>query len=379
MRVSDTTIKKIENVLDEILSKFSTSIYDEQNKQKFNGLIKDLCDTDEDAKEILLTLVVNDVFLFVKEKEFIKVEENTRSCLTSIGCELYVINKVLEILKIADSLKKIKRKKQLKKLRNWAIVLIVLAIPVVAYIFDYNSYYRTDSDVFIQGGEFSIGKNIFSVDNFFISKTEITISQYSRTMSDKPITNVSWYDAIKYCNELSKKTNLDCVYKIDSETGAVSADFSKNGYRLPTKAEWYRAAKGSSKTSIDKYAGAKENDSFSISDYCWFIENSEEQLHDVAKKKQTSNYLYDMSGNAAEWCWDYYWDWNDKIDDGVIKNPKGPEEGTYRSLCGGFYGNSKKYMNLINSQSKHKPDSGEIYCGFRVARSYVKMNKEGAK
>ena len=379
MIVSDTTIIVIENVINQILNKFTTSIYEEQNKIKFNSAIKDLCESEEEAKQILLTLVVNDVFLFVKEKEFIKVGENTRSCLNAIGCNEYVISKILEILKVSDSIKKLKKRKQLKKVRNWCIALAILSIPIALFIVDYNSYYRVSSDVFVPSGKFVIGENNFHVDPFFMSKNEITVLQYSNLMKDEPITNITWYDAVKFCNELSKKVNLDCVYSFDEETEKISADFSKNGYRLPTKIEWYHAAKGVSKSTNNIFSGSKDSADYFIGDYCWYIENSEGKLHDVGKKKQNSNGIYDMSGNASEWCWDYYWDWTEKIDDeSKLNNPKGPDEGIYRSICGGFYGNSKKYMNLIASQSKHKPNSGEIYCGFRVARSYKKINRKGA-
>lgn len=377
MNISDKSIIEIENVLNEILNQFSPSIYDEPNKKKFNGAIKDSCGSDEDAKEILLTLVVNDVFLFVKEKEFLKVEANTKSCLSAIGCDSYTINKVLEILKVADSLKKLKRRKQIKKIRNWAIAIIIFAIPIALYIRDYKSYYRTPNEILVSAGEFNIGENTFYVDKFFISKTEVTEFDFGKSSSKTPITNVSWYDAIKYCNELSERTNLESVYIINEETKTVSADFSKNGYRLPTKAEWYRAAKGSLKSSNDKYSGARDSDINSMSDYCWYIDNSNDRINAVAQKKPNYYNLYDMSGNVAEWCWDYYWDWNEKQDDNNINNPVGPAEGTYRSICGGFYGNSEYYINLINSQAKHRPESGELYYGFRVVRSYVKMNKLG--
>lgn len=385
MSLTDSSIKKIEIVLNDILTKFSTEIYNEPNKKKFNGAIKDLCGSDEDAKEILLTLVVNDVFLFVKEKEYLKVESNAQSCLKAIGCSDYEIGKVLEILKVAESIKKLQKRKKLRKLRNLGIVAVILIIPIVASIINYNSYYRTPKDVFVNSGTFKIGSNEYQLDKYFISSTEVTIEEYCSTMGisydssmkNLPITGISWLQAVLYCNELSKKVGLESVYKINQENNSVEADFTKNGYRLPTKTEWYWAAKGSSESDLDTYSGAKSGESNNIiySSYSWNIENSSGKLHDVASRKANSRKIYDMSGNACEWCWDYYWDWNEPKE-GIINNPTGPDNGVYRSICGGFYGNSSKYLNLIQSQTKLKPNSSEIYCGFRVARSYIKMNKK---
>ena len=162
---------------------------------------------------------------------------------------------------------------------------------------------------------------------------------------------MSWYEVINYCNELSKKNNLACVYDI-SEDGTVTADLTKPGYRLPTKKEWYWAARGAKKENPTNYSGAEKA---TVKNVAWYIENSSEKIQKVAQKESNRLGIYDMSGNVAEWCWD-------SIDD------------NYRIVCGGFYGNSEQYLELSKSITKHKPDTGEMYIGFRVARSFVKKN-----
>ena len=162
---------------------------------------------------------------------------------------------------------------------------------------------------------------------------------------------MSWYEVINYCNELSKKNNLACVYDI-SEDGTVTADLTKPGYRLPTKKEWYWAARGAKTENPTNYSGAEKA---TVINVAWYIENSSEKMQKVAQKESNRLGIYDMSGNVAEWCWD-------------------PIDDNYRIVCGGFYGNSEQYLELSKSITKHKPDTGEMYIGFRVARSFVKKN-----
>lgn len=229
--------------------------------------------------------------------------------------------------------------KSINKTKNLVslVLLVFLGIGIGFYILNYKSYYRTPNEVFINGK---------LVDhNFFISKTE------EHDEDGFPLVNMSWYDVINFCNELSKKNNLACVYEIN-EDGTITADFTKPGYRLPTEKEWYWAACGAKKENPTNYSGAEKT---TIENAAWYIENSSEKMQKVAQKESNRLGIYDMSGNVAEWCWD-------SIDD------------NYRIVCGGFYGNSEQYLELSKSITKHKPDTGEMYIGFRVARSFVKKN-----
>ena len=327
---------KIEQVLNDILV-VHKDIYLEKNKSIFNHEIRSNCIDNELARNILLTLVVNDVFLFINEKDYERAERNIYSCLEEFYLYQSDYVRLFEILKISEELKKIRRKQKINKARNFIIIISCLGLCVLAYVINYKSYFRNSNEIFIRSSK--------STNAFFISKFE------EHDLKGMPLVNMSWYEVINYCNELSKKNNLACVYTID-DMGNVFADLSMPGYRLPTKQEWLWAARRGNFNGHTAYSG---NERFSIENYAWYIENSEERMHKVAQKRSNLSGLYDMSGNVAEWCWDFM-------------------DTENRTICGGFYGSSKHYIDLYYSIQKHKPDSGEIYIGFRLARSYVRKN-----
>lgn len=238
-----------------------------------------------------------------------------------------------------------------------------------------------------------------SVSDFYISKFEITQELYKSIMNVyldcnpepsyfcqditdcekqemRPVERVTWFDALFFCNKLSEKEGLEQVYKIEgikrfSKDGAikeaeVTADFSKNGYRLPTNAEWTWAAAGGKKEKrIYKYSGSD-----SIDSVAWHIYNSNEMTHEAGLKKQNALGLYDMTGNVAEWCWDYIW--NEQFENKSYLDYKGPEEGKYRYIKGGcFVENSSGasfpcgvYEKLGGAENKRNYN-----IGFRVVRN----------
>ena len=136
-----------------------------------------------------------------------------------------------------------------------------------------------------------------------------------------PVYNISWYDAIAYCNKLSLKNNLEPVYSVNGVTNwlgldyadipttnnadwnAAVADYDKNGYRLPTEAEWEYLARGGSNWDSYRYSGSNSIDSVAWHNYNSAV-NGKSLMHEVKTKRANSLGLYDMSGSTWEWCSD---------------------------------------------------------------------------
>lgn len=153
--------------------------------------------------------------------------------------------------------------------------------------------------------------------NFWMDSTEITQHQYQALMnvnpsefsgSFLPVENVTWYDAALFCNARSQAEGLDTVYAYTSVTGTrgngcvlneCAAHLDRDGFRLPTEAEWEYTCRAGSLT--DYYWGNRID-----GDYLWYDFNSDFSTRAVAQKKPNDYGFYDMSGNVSEWCNDFY-------------------------------------------------------------------------
>ena len=204
---------------------------------------------------------------------------------------------------------------------------------------------------------------------FYMGKYEVTQAQYQAVMGtnpsnfsgkpNHPVEGVSWYDAVKFCNALSRKENRTPVY---NESTWV-ADWNVNGYRLPTEAEWEYACRANTTTRF--YWGDDLNYT-QIQDYAWYDGNNNPNgTKEVGLKKPNAWGLFDMSGNVWEWCWNWYgssYDINDSND------PHGNVSGSFRVRRGGGW----SYVSWYCRSAFHNtwwPDFTSNVVGFRMVSS----------
>ena len=239
-----------------------------------------------------------------------------------------------------------------------------------------------DDFILVEGGTFSMGSTSGDIDEkpvhsvtvngFYMSKYEVTFEQYDRFCNDTgiskpdddgwgrgtmPVMNVSWYDAVEYCNWLSEKEGLTPVYSGSGDN--ISCNFDANGYRLPTEAEWEYAAKGGNNHDSYTYSGSN-----TVGDVGWTKSNSGSETHPVGGKIPNSLGLYDMSGNVWEWCWDWY----DFYSDTSLVDPEGPESGDYRVLRGGSWSFITNFLRCAVRGGNY-PTFTLFDLGFRVVVS----------
>lgn len=134
-----------------------------------------------------------------------------------------------------------------------------------------------------------------AVSDFQLAPVPVTRRHYeSATGDDRPAVNVSWWDAVRFCNELSESEGLRPAYRIDGDT--IAWDRASDGYRLPSEAEWEYACRAG---TIGPRYGV-------LDDIAWYRDNAEERIHPVGSKEPNPWGLFDMLGNVWEWCFDIY-------------------------------------------------------------------------
>ena len=268
---------------------------------------------------------------------------------------------------------------------------------------DCNKTYTPASSIFVYGRSITI-------DDLFVCDHEVTQGEYERFCyygksptssagvgTDFPAYGINWYDAIVYCNLLSMQENLECCYTLKwTEDGVnkhgtdpknwpnivtksqneeikyygpgsrlstwsnIECDFTKEGYRLPTLAEWEYLARGANKENYN-YSGSNEQEEVAWSN------SDDKKSHQVKTKDPNTLGIYDMSGNVWEWCWDRA----GTID--ASTSLYGPVSGDQRVIRGGSYfigtctvGNS---YSLYPENRKNYANEYTYDYGFRVVRS----------
>lgn len=244
----------------------------------------------------------------------------------------------------------------------------------------------TSKFVLVEGGTYKMGSDKpvepheapvheVTVKSFYLAKTEVTFEELDKFCNEtkrdtsnsglwgrskQAAMNLTWLDAVAYCNWLSEKEKLSKCYLING-TEVKYLDTSK-GYRLPTEAEWEFAARGGNKSKGNFFAGSDV-----INEVAWFKGNSNDSPHLVAQKKPNELGLFDMTGNMWEWVWDWYA--GDYYKTSPNANPTGAETGNYRIMRGGAFYNDGTYANVYTRQNA-SPNFKQNSVGFRVARTY---------
>ncbi|MEI0602726.1 flavodoxin [Brachyspira alvinipulli] len=260
-----------------------------------------------------------------------------------------------------------------------------------------------DNLILLKGGSFMMGSpenevqrdkdevlHEVIINPFYISPYEVTQKEYQAVMGenpsyfkgeDLPVENITWYDAIEYCNRLSKSKGLKPVYTINGNT--VTWDRSANGYRLLTESEWEYAARAGTRTVFNSVNHITSDNANFEGSYPYLIEENYVNPHNPNVK--TSRYrgktikvdslspnqfgLYNMHGNVSEWCFDYYGEY----DTANKNNPAGASNGYLRVSRGGSYIDFAKHLRAAY-RSACNPLSTDRNTGFRIARNANAIN-----
>lgn len=319
---------------------------------------------------------------------------------------------------------------------NWSCLSSLAVTNSPCAIFDTNSapgrFYRAlvapASLALAPAGTFAMGDTFgdlapdelpvhtVSVSAFYIERTEVTKALWDIVRSwatnngynfsanagfskaiTYPATMVNWYDAVKWCNARSEMEGLTpCYFTNNSQTGVYRAgqitisnsfvNWTANGYRLPTEAEWEKAARGGAAghrfpwTDTNVITHSRAN---YYSTNTWAYDVSPTRGYNPLFTNGPAPYLspcgyfatngfglYDMSGNVWEWCWDYYdanWYTNAAA---VLADTTGPAPGsnvTQRVLRGGSWDSPAPDARCANRDSK-SPSTSVNETGFRCVR-----------
>ena len=228
--------------------------------------------------------------------------------------------------------------------------------------------------VHVKGGTFKMGNERYYdggparkvyLNDYYIGKYEVTQAEWDFVMDSNgccfsgdslPVENVSWVQAVEFCNRLSEIEGLQQCYRINGDK--VTCDFSADGYRLPTEAEWeYAAAVGK------KRSDSEQETADALKNLFRFGKCLCDGPVNIGCTLPNELGIYDMSGNVYEWCWDWYGLYPDSSE----SDPSGPKSGRLRVARGGSWLSSEENC-APNFRNMFEPARNYSFVGFRVVK-----------
>lgn len=257
---------------------------------------------------------------------------------------------------------------------------------------------KPENFVLVKGGTFLMGspedeawrsddetQHTVTVSDFYMSRYELTQAEYEKVTgnnpssfsgADLPVENISWLEAVAYCNARSEQEGLTAVYTIDGEN--VSWNRSADGYRLPTEAEWEYACRAGTTTPFYMEVSPSADEANYYGHYPYMIEENYFSQGDLevqpGEYRQTTVSvgsfeanplgLYDMHGNVGEWTWDAYGAYGTEEQ----TDPTGSATGTRRVYRGGGWNDFAKNMRSAYRATLEQ-NKGSFNLGIRLVRN----------
>ena len=255
-----------------------------------------------------------------------------------------------------------------------------------------------DGFIRIQGGTFMMGspesenwrsndevQHTVTVSGFYMGQYEVTQKEYEQITgqnpssfsgNDLPVENVTWLDAVYYCNARSRAEGLAPAYTVEEQN--ITWDRGADGYRLPTEAEWEYACRAGTLTPFNTETSISAEEANYYGYYPYMIEDNYFSQGNLDTKpgeyRQTTVSvgsfspnafgLYDMHGNVGEWVWDHY----GAYDTGEQTDPSGPADGTLKVYRGGGWNDFAKNMRSAY-RAAIAQDKSSFNLGFRLVRN----------